>query len=344
MASLPVIDRPADEAHAPRELRDGVGRRIDHLRLSVTPACDLRCHYCRPARMTTVGGRPMMSLEQRLDVVSWLVFEHGLSKVRITGGEPLMADDVVELIAQLKRRHPDVPLVMTTNATRLRRFAGALRDAGLDRINLSLDTLRPARFASLTGGELAVVLDGIEAAREAGFAEFKINAVALRGVNDDEFGDLIEWACRNGDEMRFLEAMPIGPQMHYNGERFMSGAEMREVVARQFEMTTLPRDFGLTARRYAVGGRGVSGVVGFITPVTEPFCSDCRRLRITADGMLYPCLLDSRSFDLTPAWPPGATGSTHFDPRRAESILLDAVGGKKPVGKIQTTPMIALGG
>lgn len=111
-------------------------------------------------------------------------------------------------------------------------------------------------------------------------------------------------------------------------------------------MTALPRDFGLTARRYAVGGRGVSGIVGFITPVTEPFCSDCRRIRVTADGMLYPCLLDSRSFDLTPAWSPApdAPGPLRFDPRRAESILLDAVGGKKPVGKIQATPMITLGG
>jgi len=321
-------------------LYDGVGRRIDHLRLSVMSACDLHCRYCRPVglRSATVRTRSMTHA-MCVELVSWLTEDHGLSKVRITGGEPLLAAGLVDLVAAIKAGHPELTLVLTTNASRLAFLAEPLRDAGIERVNVSLDTLRADRFASLTGGDLSEVLGGIEAARRVGFEEIKVNVVALKGINEDEFADLLAWGCRQGFEVRFLEAMPIGPAADFNRRHFLSGAQMRRIVGQCFELTPLPQEFGLTARRYAVSGRGVSGVCGFITPVSEPFCGQCRRIRVTEHGRLFPCLLDSRSFDLMPAWRDG-----HLDTAVAERVLRLAVEDKAPRGTVQATPMVALGG
>lgn len=280
-----------------------------------------------------------MTNRQRVELVLWLVAEHGLSKIRITGGEPLLAPDLVELVAALRAPCPGLALVLTTNATRLAASAFPLRAAGLQRINFSLDSLRPERFRALTGGQLSQVMAGLEAARAAGFADFKANVVALKGINDDELGDLVAWGCRESIEVRFLEAMPVGPAAEFNRRHFVSGARMRRLVGGSFALTPLPREFGLTARRYAVAGRGLTGVCGFITPVSEPFCGDCRRIRVTADGRLFPCLLDSRFVNLQPAWRHG-----RLDRRAAERLLHAAVGGKAESGTLQKTAMVALGG
>lgn len=321
-------------------LTDGCGRTVDSLRLSVTSACDLRCVYCRPARECGHDGAGgSLSDAQRVEFVRFLHQRYGLSQVRVTGGEPLLYRRVVSLVDSLRHAAPDIVIAMTTNGQRLEQQARDLRRAGLDRLNVSLDSIDPMRYRQLTGACLDNVLNGLKSARAAGFDPPKINTVVLRGLNDTELPVIAEWAMTHGSEIRFLEAMPIGPAADINRRLFVPAAETRDRLAEKFDLRPLRYTMGETARRYAAGNERCSGVVGFINPVTQPFCSACRRIRLTADGQLFPCLLDDRSVDVTPLWHDDA-----FDPVAAHRLVHGALADKKPQGGSQGVAMIKLGG
>lgn len=336
-----ILNDPAPEDFKRgRPLVDRFGRRIDHLRLSVTSRCDLRCVYCRPdATRRLDSPAHKLSDEQRAEFVGFLYQEFGLTQVRITGGEPMLHPGVTSLIESIRRSAPELNIAMTTNGRLLADRCKELRSAGLDRLNVSVDSIAPERYRRITGGDLRDVLAGLEAAVAAGFPPAKINAVVLRGHNEDEAADLVQWAFSRGSEIRFLEAMPIGPAAEANRRGFVSAAEVRRRIGEHFALTPLPVGRGETARRWLATNGKTRGIVATIAPVTEPFCSGCRRLRLTADGRLFLCLLDNRCEDLGSTWTDGS-----FNPERAARIVLSAVRRKHFNGAGQTAAMVALGG
>jgi len=319
-------------------LTDGHGRRIHHLRLSVISACNLRCIYCKPK--PGGSGTRQLTDQNRVEFVRYLYERFGLTQVRVTGGEPLLYPRLLELIASLREIGPDLGLAMTTNAQGLAERATHLRRAGLDRLNISIDTLNPGRYRAMTGGELRPVLEGIDASIAAGFPPPKLNSVVLRGENDDEMADLALWAFERACEMRFLEAMPIGPAAEVNRRLFVSADEVHGRLASAFDLTPMGIEFGGTSLRFrCVGPRG-SGVIGLVAPMTKPFCGSCGRVRLTAEGKLFPCLLDERCADLRPAWAQG-----QFDAELADSLIRAVVRDKRAQGpQRQATAMVSLGG
>ena len=324
----------------PQGLIDGCGRTIHHLRLSVTSRCDLRCIYCRPKGQTNAPPESdTLTDERRLEFVRFVHEQYGLSQVRITGGEPLLYENVVQFVAELKRAVTGVELAMTTSGRLLYDKGFELFHAGLDRLNISLDSIKPQRYREITGANIQAVLNGIESAKFVGFRDIKINTVVLRGINDDEIIDLAIWALSRRLEIRFLEAMTIGPEADFNRRAFVSGAEIRDRLAKRFQLDPLPRGPGETAHRFRAKCREVSGVIGLIAPVSEPFCSACRRMRLTAEGMLYPCLLDNRSVDMRAAF-----SDDGFSPDKAGNLIRSAVASKGPHGSTQPTHMVRLGG
>ena len=293
---VPKID-PASAGHAEGQLVDKYGRRITYVRLSITDRCDFRCTYCMAEEMTFLPRHEVMSLEECLQVASVFV-GLGVTKLRITGGEPLVRKDALWLIERLGALPGLDNLVMTTNGSQLDRFAPALKAAGVRRINISLDTLKPARFKEITRiGELAKVLRGIEAARAAGFRRTKLNAVMMRGVNDDEFADLVQFALDHELDISFIEEMPLG-EIHGRAGTYISSEETREQLGRRFELIPSTESSGGPARYWRVSGSETR--VGFISPHSHNFCDSCNRVRITAKGELYPCLGQNDALHLLP--------------------------------------------
>lgn len=324
---------------SPRPLIDGHARVIDHLRLSLTSACNLHCLYCRPQAAARHGSRDL-SDDQRLDLIRFLHDSYGLAQLRLTGGEPLLHRSLVTLIARIRCTFPALAIAMTTNGGQLKSMAAALRRAGLDRLNISLDSMDPATYRTLTGGQLAPVLDGIDAAVAAGFPPPRLNAVVLAGINDHQLPGMVTWAVQRGLELRLLEAMPIGPAASFNREHYVPARRFKDILQQQVELTPLPRRSGETATRFAVRTGALRGTIGIIAPVSESFCGQCRRIRITADGRLFPCLLDSRFVEIAPCW-----GETGFLPDEAHDRIAHAVAGKRAAGPLkQHTAMVALGG
>lgn len=338
METIALEDRP--QRTDKRELIDRHGRRIDHLRLSVTAACDLRCLYCRPPGNPDAGPcGAALTDAQRVELVRFLVERYGLRQVRITGGEPLVYPRVVSLVESLREAVPDISLAMTTNGRLLSDNCRELRRAGLDRLNVSLDSLDPERYRHLTGGRVEDVMRGLDAAVQAAFPPPKINTVVLRDVNDREVIHLARWAIARGSEIRFLEAMPIGPARAFNERVFVSAAEIRRTLTGAFDLMPRQPAPGETARCFTATSGGLSGIIGTIAPVTEPFCGSCRRIRVTVDGRLFACLLDDAFIDLKPAWPAG-----RFDPAQAMTLLQSAAAAKPPRGREQSAAMVRLGG
>lgn len=263
-------------------MRDRYGRTIDYLRLSVTEACTFRCPYCRPSGGTPPLDDPL-SVEELVGIAAAAV-RLGVRKIRLTGGEPLERREILEICRRLRALPGLGELCMTTNGARLRGLARPLREAGLDRINVSLDALRPDRFRALTGtGDLGEVLAGIEAAETAGFRRMKLDTVLIGGVNDDEIGDLAALTVERPWEVRFIELMPIGPCASWGRERSIPAGTVLERCPdlREIEPEGV-------ARRYAFPG--AAGTVGLIAPLSGSFCASCRRIRVTADGHLKGCL------------------------------------------------------
>lgn len=273
--------------HPAGTLVDKYGRRISYVRLSITDRCDFRCTYCMAEDMTFVPHNEVMSLEECLRVATVFV-GLGVTKLRITGGEPLVRKNAMWLIERLGALPGLDNLVMTSNGSQLERFARPLREAGVKRMNISLDTLQPERFKKITRiGDLSKVLRGIDAARAAGFTRTKLNAVMMRGINDDEFIDLVEFAVDNELDISFIEEMPLG-DIHDRSKIYISSDETRERLAQRFELIPSTENSGGPARYWRIPGS--ESRIGFISPHSHNFCDTCNRVRITAKGELYPCL------------------------------------------------------
>jgi GTP 3',8-cyclase len=284
----------------PRPLVDSYMRRITYLRLSVTDRCDLRCSYCMPERMTFLPKKEVLSLEELYDLATGFI-ARGVTKIRITGGEPLVRRDIIDLFAALGRRlgHDLEELTLTTNGTQLATHAEALARAGVRRVNISLDTLDRARFAELTRRDaLPQVMEGIAAAKAAGL-RVKLNAVALKGVNEEELPDLIAWAHGEGHDVTLIEVMPLGDVEKERLDQYLPLSDVRRGLEQRWTLTDNPHATGGPARYVDVAETG--GRLGFITPHTNNFCAGCNRLRVTATGQLYPCLGGGERVDLRAA-------------------------------------------
>ena len=286
-------------AEAPSQpMIDPFGRRISYLRVSVTDRCDLRCFYCMSEDMTFLPKADLLTLEE-LDRLCSAFIAKGVRKLRLTGGEPLVRRNVMSLVRALSRHLGSGALdelTLTTNGSQLARFAGELRDCGVRRINVSMDTLDPAKFKAITRwGDLNKVLDGIEAAQAAGLA-VKINAVALKNMNEDEIPALLEWAHGRDMALTLIEVMPMGDIGEGRIDQYVPLSLLRARLERQYTLTDVPDDTGGPARYVRVGETG--GKLGFITPMTHNFCESCNRVRVTCTGTLHTCLGHEDASDL----------------------------------------------
>ena len=286
-------------------LTDPYGRSIQYVRLSVTDRCDLRCLYCLPEDYRDFD-----------EPAAWLDFEEieriigafaalGVQRVRITGGEPLVRRDLPLLATRLARIPGIDDLSLSTNAVRLSRHAEALRAAGITRINVSLDSLQPARFRDITRGRLDKVLDGLMAARAAGFAPIKINMVVMRGINDDETVDMVRFCIEHGFTLRFIETMPIGATGQAATVHYLDLQQVRARIEQDYTLLPGVMPGGGPARYVQVAGTDLR--IGFITPMSQHFCATCNRVRLAADGRLHLCLGQEHSFDFRPLLRDGAT-------------------------------------
>lgn len=281
-------------------LRDTFGRRISYLRLSVTDRCDLRCGYCMPEKMQFLPKREVLSLEE-LYQLSLGFIARGITKIRLTGGEPLVRRDMVDLLRALGRKLGEglEELTLTTNGTQLAGYAAQIAVAGVRRINVSLDTLDPVLFTQLTRRDrLADVLAGIAAAKAAGL-KVKINTVALKGLNEDEIPELVRWAHGEGHDLTLIEVMPLGEVEEDRVDHFLPLTAVRERLEQCFTLSDSSHSTGGPARYLAVAETG--GRLGLISPLTNNFCAGCNRIRVTATGQLYPCLGGGERVDLRAA-------------------------------------------
>jgi cyclic pyranopterin phosphate synthase len=318
---------------------DGCGREIDHLRLSLTDTCNLACRYCVP--QNTAPHERMIDARFACSLVRWLSKRHGIRHLRLTGGEPLLYPELIPLIEGITASAALDEITLTTNAQALAQQARRLRAAGLARLNVSLDTLDPDRFSELTrGGRLIHTLRGIEAAVAEDLSPVKINVVTQRGLNHDELPDIAAWGLSRGCIVRFLEVMPIGPLAHLYDQHLVPAPEILERLSRRFELRTIPSSLGQPATNYAATCGSLRGVIGIIAATTRPFCSVCRRLRVTSKGELIPCVHDRNKAGLLPAW-----NGRKLDEDLADSILEAAVAAKPAEGpRNQAVTMLSLGG
>ena len=281
-------------------LVDAFNRRISYLRLSVTDRCDLRCAYCMPEKMQFLPRKEVLSLEE-LHKLALAFIDRGITKIRLTGGEPLVRRDVIELIRALGRKLGEglAELTLTTNGTRLADFADDLAAAGVKRINVSLDTMDAALFQKLSRRDrLSQVLQGIAAAREAGL-EVKLNTVALKALNEAEIPALVEWAHAHGHALTLIEVMPLGEVEGERVDHYLPLPAVREALEKRWTLTESDHRSGGPARYVDVAETG--GRIGFITPLTNNFCASCNRIRVTATGQLYACLGGAEKVDLRAA-------------------------------------------
>lgn len=299
--NIPIELAPAaDDVVAPA---DALGRPLRDLRISVIDRCNFRCPYCMPEDQYAQDYE-FLSKDQRLrfeeiERLARAFVVLGVRKLRLTGGEPLLRRDLPRLIEQLAAIPQVEDIAMTTNGVLLPKFAQPLRDAGLHRLTVSLDTLDPATFRHLSGGrgEVADVLAGIDAAERAGFTRIKLNCVVMRGVNDAQTLDLVERFRGSGHIVRFIEYMDVGTVNHWRGETVVPSAELIAHIGERWPLEPLrPNYRGEVAERYRfVDG---AGEIGFISSVSQPFCGDCSRARLSADGKLYTCLFARLGYDL----------------------------------------------
>lgn len=278
---------------------DNFNRPISYLRISVTDRCNLRCVYCMPPEGVPWRSHEEILRYEEIELIVQAAASLGISKVRLTGGEPLVRLGVVELVRMLARIPGIDDLAMTTNGTLLARYAAELAQAGLKRVNVSLDTLQPERFRQITRhGDLSAVFEGLAAAREAGLVPVKVNMVVVRGLNDDEVVDFARLTLKDDWHVRFIELMPLGANAAWAGDGYVSVGEVRRrIEAGLGELAPAKVGVGNGPARYYRLPEAV-GTIGFISPVSEHFCYQCNRLRLTADGRLRPCLLSDYEIDL----------------------------------------------
>lgn len=287
------------DARVKNQLIDGFGRKVDYVRLSVTDRCDFRCVYCMAEDMTFAPKSQVLTLEELYRVASSFV-DLGVTKIRLTGGEPLVRNNILSLVEKLGTLPGLEHLALTTNGSQLQRLAKPLRNAGVKSINISLDSLQQRKFRALTRhGNLDQVLAGIDAAVAAGFERIRINAVILKGRNEQEVLDLVDYACERGIDIAFIEEMPLGLiDEHDRALSFCSSEELRTRVAQRYQLEGLgdPQGAAGPARYYQISGQ--NSRVGFISPHSHNFCHLCNRVRVTVEGRLLLCLGNEHSVDL----------------------------------------------
>jgi cyclic pyranopterin phosphate synthase len=285
------------------DLVDRFGRVVRDLRISVTDRCNFRCTYCMDEEMTWLPRSEVLTFEEIERLARLLVERYGIEGIRLTGGEPTVRANLPVLVAKLAVLCTDtgpIDVAMTTNGATMRQLAGKLRGAGLARVNISLDTLDRERFLAMTRrDELHHVLDGIDAAREAGFDPVKVNAVVMRGINDDEIVDLAAFGRRNGVEVRFIEWMPLDAGGGWDAQHVVGQDEIVARIDAVYPLEQVPARGAAPADRWRYRDGG--GTVGVIPSVTKPFCGDCDRVRLTADGQFRTCLFATDETDLRAA-------------------------------------------
>ena len=325
MNDLELNDLELDRAAHPGALVDPFGRAITYLRVSVTDRCDFRCVYCMAENMSFLPKADILSLEE-LDRLCSAFVARGVRKLRLTGGEPLVRRGIMTLVESLSRHIGSGALdelTLTTNGSQLVKYAGELARHGVRRLNVSLDTLDPDKFRAITRwGDLDQVLGGIAAARAAGLA-VKINAVALKGVNEDEFDRLLEWAHGGGMDLTIIEVMPLGDVGEGRLDQYLPLSMVRARLAERFTLEEIDYRTGGPARYVRVAETG--GRLGFITPLTHNFCESCNRVRVTCTGTLFMCLGQEDAADLRAA----LRASEANDPLHA---AIDEAISRKPKG------------
>ena len=283
---------------------DGFGRRIDYLRISVTDRCDLRCRYCMAEKMTFLPRSVILTLEE-IAIIADRFIARGVRKIRLSGGEPLLRRDFGELVRRIGRHigHGLDEVTLTTNGTHLAEHAAMLADAGVRRINVSLDTLDPANFSFITRiGHVQSVLDGIAAAQSAGLS-IKINMVALKGLNDEEFLPMLRWCDAHRHDLTLIETMPLGEVSEDRTDRYMPLSHALQQIRAEHDVTPLSHRTGGPARYFAIDG--MRAKLGLITPMSDNFCAGCNRMRLTCEGRIYMCLGHDDHIDLKAAFRDG---------------------------------------
>jgi cyclic pyranopterin phosphate synthase len=302
-------------------LIDPFGRRIEYLRLSVTDRCDLRCSYCLPPGHNTFEEPEHWLRFDEIERVVAAFTQLGVRRVRLTGGEPLTRRGLPGLAKRLAALPGLEDLSLSTNAVQLGRHAEALYEAGIRRINISLDSLRPDRYSRITGGgKLEKALAGLEAARAAGFAPIKINVVVMAGVNDDEYEDIVRYCMDRGFTLRFIETMPMGSTGRAAARQYLDLRELRKRLEQSFPLIPATMPGGGPARYVRVQGSDLR--IGFITPISQHFCDSCNRVRLTAAGTLHLCLGQEDAVELRPALRAGC------DDGELQNLLREAIAHK----------------
>ncbi|WP_370650262.1 GTP 3',8-cyclase MoaA [Oscillochloris sp. ZM17-4] len=333
---------PSYAADAPA--LDSYGRRIDYLRVSLTDRCNMRCVYCMPAVGMKFLPRPELLTNEELVTVLRAAAAAGFRKIRLTGGEPMLRYEIVELVRAIKSIPGIEHIAMTTNALRLGKLAGPLKEAGLDRVNISIDSLDPQKFRQITrGGSLDDVWAGVRAADEVGLRPIKLNAVVVRGMNDDEVIRLAALTTEHPWEFRFIEVMPLTGVAGLAEEGVISTAELVARISAHFgPLEPYGQDPSDPARRYRIPG--APGKLGFISAVTDPFCATCNRMRLTAEGRLHLCLLRDDELDLRAAVRSGA-GQDEIEQLIRHAVYVKPWGHGLPEGVLPTLRgMSQLGG
>jgi cyclic pyranopterin phosphate synthase len=279
-------------------LIDPFGRSIDYVRLSVTDKCDLRCFYCMPKGFKGFEEPEHWLTFEEIERVMRAFGELGTRRIRLTGGEPLVRKNLPELASRLAALPGIEDLSLSTNATQLAKHAEALQAGGVSRINVSLDTLNPQRFKEITSGKLEKVIDGLMAAKAAGLKPIKINMVVMKGVNEDEVEEMVEFCMEHGFTLRFIETMPVGDTGRNAADHFVDLQEVKKRLQQRFELVPGVMPGGGPARYCQVVGSDIN--IGFITPMSQHFCETCNRVRMSVDGTLYMCLGQEHNFELRP--------------------------------------------
>lgn len=335
------------------QLSDGFGRIATDLRVSLTDRCDLRCTYCMPAEgLAWLPRAELLTDDETVRLVRVGVELLGIREVRLTGGEPLIRPGVVGLVARLAALTPRPQLSLTTNGVALERLAGLLAEAGLDRVNVSLDTLDPGVFKRLTRRDRHDrVIAGLQAAADAGLLPVKVNTVLMRGVNDTEAPALLRWCLERGYELRFIEQMPLDAQHGWDRTAMVTAEEILVSLGTGFTLTpedgrgAAPAETWWAVDRAPGGTRPLTGRVGVIASVTRPFCAACDRVRLTADGQVRTCLFAREESDLRSLMRSGATDDELAEAWRTALLGKKAAAGIGEPGFVQPSrPMSAIGG
>jgi cyclic pyranopterin phosphate synthase len=299
-------------------LVDPFGRRIEYVRLSVTDKCNLRCFYCMPKGFKDFEQPEHWLTFDEIEQVIRAFTELGVARVRLTGGEPLVRKNIAGLAERLTALPGLDDLSLSTNAVLLGNQANDLNRAGISRINVSLDTLNPERFKEITGGELQPVLDGLVTAKQAGFSPIKINMVAMKGINDDEFEDMVAFCLRHGFTLRFIETMPMGATGEDATDRYIDLQKVKQQLSKSFDLIPGVMPGGGPARYVQIKGTDLR--IGFITPISQHFCESCNRVRLSVDGTLYLCLGQDDKVELRPLLRQGISDDD------LKNVLIKAIG------------------